>query len=69
VSQHFLDGAQVSPLFEHVRAEGVAQSVRMNIGGEALGNRDFLDDAAYAAGGETPSALIDQERGSVLPFF
>jgi len=30
VPQQFLDGAQVGSLFQHVRAKGVTQSMRMN---------------------------------------
>lgn len=32
VPQQFLDGAQVRSFFQHVRAEGVTQSMRMNLG-------------------------------------
>jgi hypothetical protein len=34
-------------------AKGVAQGVRVHVGGEAALDGDALDDAAYAAGGET----------------
>jgi hypothetical protein len=41
----FLNGAQVGAFFQHVRAEGVAQRVRMDLGGKAFGDGNFLDDA------------------------
>ena len=52
VAEEFLDGTQVGALFEHVGAEGVAQGVGVYIGGQAMGERDVLDDAADAARGE-----------------
>src|SRR5450759_983343 len=57
--EQFLDGAQVRSLFQHVRAEGVTQSMRMNVGRQSFSNRDSLDDAAYAARGEASAALVD----------
>jgi len=42
---------QVGSLFQHVRAEGVAQGVGMNFGGQSLGDGDALDYASYATGG------------------
>jgi len=36
VAEEFLDGAQVGSLFQHVRAEGVAQGVGMNFGDSPL---------------------------------
>ena len=32
VAEQFLDSSQVGAFFQHVRAKGVAQGVRMNIG-------------------------------------
>src|ERR1019366_1607367 len=63
VSEQFLDGAQVRSLFQHVRAEGVTQSMRMNLRRQSLGNRDALDDAPHAARGEPSAALVDEQRG------
>jgi hypothetical protein len=34
-----------------MRAEGVAEGVRVHVGGEAALDGDALDDSAYAAGG------------------
>ncbi len=59
MTEHFLDGAQVGAFLKHVGAEGVAQSVRVDVGGEPLGDGNFLDDAAHAARGEAASTLID----------
>src|SRR6202140_5429024 len=63
VAEQFLDGAQVRSLLQHVGAEGVTQSMGMNLGGQSLGNGDSLDDAAYAAGGEASAALVDYKGG------
>ena len=49
VAEHLLDRAQVSAFLQHVSSEGVTQGVRMNVGRQPFGNRDFLDDAPYAA--------------------
>src|SRR5580704_4701159 len=59
VAQHLLNCTKVGPLFEHVRAKGMAQGVRMDIGRKAFGNRDLLHDSAYAAGGEATTAAVD----------
>ena len=59
MAEQFLDGAQVRSLFQHVGPEGMTQSMRMNLGGQSLGDRDSLDDASYAAGGEASAALVD----------
>ncbi len=32
VTQHLLDGSQISSFFQHVSAEGMAQSMRVNVG-------------------------------------
>ena len=66
VAEQFLDGAQVRSLFQHVRAEGVTQRMRMNFGRQSLGNRDALDDASYAARRKPSAALVDEQRGRVL---
>ena len=69
MAEHFLDGAQVCAFFQHVGAEGVAQSVWVDVGRESFGNGDLLDDASYAACGEAPSPLVDEKRRSVLAEF
>ena len=52
VAEQFLDGAQVGAFFQQMRAEGVAQRVRVHVGGESAQNGDALDDATHAARGE-----------------
>src|SRR5579863_7701754 len=52
VAQQFLDGAEVGAFFEEMLAEGVAQRVRVDVGGQAALDGEALDDAAHAAGGE-----------------
>src|SRR5215472_3333986 len=66
VSEQFLDGAQVCAFFQHVRAERVAQRVRMHVGGKALGDGDLLDDASNASGSKASAALVDQKGVRVL---
>src|SRR5580700_9115536 len=44
----------------------MAQRVRMYVWGKALGDGNFLDDAADAARGEPPSTPVDEQRGRVL---
>src|ERR1700730_9801053 len=61
--EQFLDGAQVRSLFQHVRAEGMTECMRMNLGRQSLGDCDALDDAAHAARGEASAALVDEQRG------
>jgi hypothetical protein len=60
MSEQLLNGPQIGPFFQHVRAKGVAQRVRMNIGGQSMRERDVLDDAADAAGGEPAIAAQPQ---------
>src|ERR1019366_9327522 len=62
VAEHLLDGAQVGAFFQHVRAEGMAQRVRMHVGRESARHRDLLHDAAHAARGEPRPAQVDQQR-------
>ena len=73
VAEQFLNRAQVGAFFQQMRAEGVAQRVRMNVGREAAQNGDALDDAADAARGQPrlaaglaqPAQLqIEKERRS-----
>src|ERR1035438_470015 len=52
MAQQLLNGAQVSALFQQVCTKGMAQCVRMHLGGKAAQNRDPLDDAANAARGQ-----------------
>src|SRR5579863_4473954 len=68
VSKQFLNGAQIGALFQHVSAKGVAQRVGMNIGREALGDSDLLDDAADTARGQASTTPIDEQSGSVPVF-
>jgi len=56
MAEHLLNGAQVRAFFQHVGAEGVAQSMGMEVGGKAARERDALDDAADAARGEAGGA-------------
>ena len=73
VAEQFLDGAQVGALFQHVRAKGMAQRVRMDVCRQSVGQRDVLHDATDAAGGEAAmpaKAQIREEepvRTSLLP--
>ena len=60
VAQQFLDRPQVGAFFQHVRSEGMAECVRMNIRGEALGHRNSLYDAPHTARGEASATLVDQ---------
>lgn len=66
MSEQFLNRAQVGALFKHVRAEGVAQGVRVNVWGEPFGDGNFLDDPANAASGQTATAAIGQQCGRIL---
>src|ERR1700687_5980165 len=59
MAEQFLDGAQVRSLFQHVGAEGVTESMRMNFWRQSFGNGDTLDNASDAAGGEASAALVD----------
>ena len=59
VAEHLLDGAQVGAFFEHVGAEGVAQGVRVDVGGESLCDGDLFDDPSNATCGEASAALVD----------
>ena len=69
VAEEFLNGAQVCAFFQHVRAEGVAQSVRMHIGRKAFGDGDFFDDPADTSRGEASAALVDEQGGSGFACF
>ncbi len=69
MAKQFLDGAKVSTLLEHVRAERVAQGVRMHVGREPLRDGNLLDDAAHAAGGQPPATLVDQQGRRILAGF
>ena len=60
VAQHLLNGAQVGAFFEHVRAERVAQRVRVHIRRKSFCDGDLLNDAANAACSQSSAALIDQ---------
>src|ERR1700736_2213600 len=66
MSEQLLDRTQVTAFFQHVRAEGMAECVRVNVRRKAFGDGNLLDDAADAARGETAPAPVDYKRGSVL---
>src|ERR1700730_361391 len=69
MTEHLLDSSQVGAFLEHVGAEGVPKSVGMDVGGETFCDRNFLNDPAYAASCEPPTALIDEQGGAVLVQF
>ena len=66
MAEQLLNRAQVGAFLQHVRAEGMAQSVRMHIRGKTFRDRNLLDDAADAARGQPSAALIDQQSARVL---
>src|SRR3954447_5814977 len=66
MAQHLLNRAQVSAFFEHVRAERMAQRVRMNVRRQAFSHSYFLDYPANAARREAPPASVNEQRGCVL---
>jgi len=79
VAEQLLDGAQVGAFFQEMCAEGVTQSVRMNVGGETAPDGNAFDDAAHTARGQarlaarlaqTTQLKIEKQRGSFdsLPF-
>ena len=82
MTEQFLDSAQIRAFFQQMRAERVAQCVRMHIRREAAQNRDALDNAANAAGrqpclstriaaglAQAAQLQVDEQRGrrSSLP--
>jgi hypothetical protein len=52
VAKQFLNGAQVGALFEKVSAEGMTQSMGVDVGWKSAKNRYALHDAAHASRGE-----------------
>ena len=65
VSQQFLDGPQVGTLLQHVRAEGVAQRMGVDLRRQSFSQRDSLDDPAHAPGRQAPCSLhlqVQQQR-------
>lgn len=63
VSQQFLNSPQISSVFQHVGAKGMAQRVRMHVCREPACNGDGLHDAADRPGRQPSNAtraLIDQ---------
>ena len=68
VAEHLLNGAEVGSFFEHVGAEGVAEGVGMDVGGEAAAKCDGFDDTADAAGGKAAVAAHAEvgEEGAVV---
>ena len=69
VAEQFLNGAQVGAFFQHVRAESMAQRVRMHVRRKTFGDGNLLDDAADAARGEPAAAPVDEQRRRVLAAF
>ncbi len=63
MAQQFLNGPQVRALFQHVRAEGMAQGVGVDVRGKAFCDGNFLDDAADAARGKPATTPVDEQRG------
>ena len=66
MAEQFLNGAQVGTFLQHVRAEGMAQRMGMNIRGQPLGDGNFLDDAAHASRGQPSPAAIDKKCRQML---
>src|ERR1700682_2551559 len=66
MTEHLLDSSQVGAFLEHVGAEGVPKSVGMDVGRESFCDGNFLNDPAYAPGGELSPALIDEQGWGVL---
>ena len=69
--KQFLNCAEIRAFLQHVRAESVAQGVGMSIGGQSIGQRQALHDAADAPGGEAvvsvdagAESCIEQQRGA-----
>ena len=58
VAEQLLNGAEVGAFFKQMGSEGVAQRVRVNVGGKPAQDGDALDDAADAARGEPRLAAI-----------
>ena len=46
VAEQLLDRPQIRALFQHVRPKSMAQSVRMNIGRQTMGQRNVLHNPA-----------------------
>jgi hypothetical protein len=66
VTQKFLYGTQISAFFEQVRAESVAQGVRVNICRQATRNCNPLDNAPDTAGSEAVAVTKIYEQGAVV---
>ena len=66
VSQHFLNGAQVGSFLEHVCPEGVAQSVRVDIGRKPLCDGNFLHNTANTPRGQPAATSTSKQRKSVF---
>src|ERR1019366_4018547 len=62
MAEHLLDSSQVGAFLQHVRAEGMAQGMRMHVGRESARYGNLLHDAAHAAGREPRPAKVDQQR-------
>src|SRR5579859_5401321 len=62
VPKQFLNRAQVSTFFQHVRAESVTERVRMDVRRESLGDGNSLNDSTYAPRRQPPPTSVDQQR-------
>lgn len=56
MSKQFLNSAEVCAFLQQMCSEGVAQRVRMHVGGESAQDSDALDDARDGARGEARAA-------------
>ena len=66
MSQQLLDGAQVGPFRQHVRAKGMAQGMWMDVRRQPPGHRNLLYDSRYAARGERTAPAIDEQPPRAL---
>src|SRR5258707_4533686 len=66
VAEQLLNRAQVCAFLQHVRAEGMAKCVRVNVRRKSFGDGNLLNDAPDAARGETSPTPVDQQGGCVL---
>ena len=62
MAKHFLDRSQVRTLLQHVRAEGVAQSVRVHIRRKSFRYSNLLHNPSHAPGRQPLPAQIHQQR-------
>ncbi len=62
MAEQLLDRAQVGAALQQVGGEGVAQGVRMDAGGERRPVDVAVDQAAYRAHSEPPTAIVQKDR-------